>query len=42
MKLSNDKAMEGAHVKDDFKIALVCEAVWVTLCALHKNVLRKS
>ena len=42
MELSNDDAMEGEHVKDNFKTGLVCEVVWAALCTLHKNVLKKS
>ena len=42
MKLINDKAMEGGHVKDNLKIGLVYGVVRAASCALHKHVLRES
>ena len=42
MKLSNDKSMEGGHVKDNFTIGLVYGVVWIVSCTLHKQFLRES
>ena len=31
--------MKGGHVKDNFKIYIVCEVVWADLFTLHRHVL---
>ena len=42
MNLTNDKVMEGGHVKHNFKTGLVYEVVWDALYTIQKHLLTKS